>query len=203
MILSRTLQWSNLLGILALAGLCAWQWQANRAAQLDASGLDQLRLVHEAKLTEQDKTLSGLRADLESLQSRLAKAAQERDTAQASLRQAASERDSLSAANAKQKALLAAQIDQFQKELDAWQAAVAARDAELKKAGDLIEKIAKERNADIERSNALVKQYNLLAKERDAAVIKFNDLAAKYNALAKQVEAENARILTGKAAEKQ
>jgi len=56
----------------------------------------------------------------------------------------------------------AAEGKQLKSALDKWMAAVAARDAALKQAGD---------------------QIRRLSSERNDAVQKFNDLAGKYNAL--------------------
>jgi chromosome segregation ATPase len=67
--------------------------------------------------------------------------------------------------------LLLAQRDQLTAALNTWKAAVAARDAALKQAGEDIQKIADERNE---------------------AVRRFNDLADKYNAVVKEINGERA-----------
>ncbi len=191
--MTRILSILNLLGVLILAGLCAVQWQANRQASLLASDLETTRQTQSAKITEQTQAIDGQKADLDQLRLRLAETTTERDTAQAQLKTTTIQRDALAGADQKNKALLAAQTDQFQKELDQWQAAVKARDEALAKAHATVKQLADDRNATVEKFNALAKQCNQLGLDRNAAVEKFNGLVAKYNALAKQVEEANAK----------
>ncbi len=191
--MNRLLQILNLLGVLVLAGLCAAQWQTNRTINAQAETLETTRLAQQAQLTEQAQQIKGQQADLEQLRLRLTAATGERDTAQAQLKSTTTERDTLAASDQKNKAQLALQADQFQKELDQWQAAVKARDEALAKANAALKQLAADRNATVEKYNDLAKQCNQLGLDRNAAVQKFNDLVAKYNALVKQVEDANAK----------
>ncbi len=137
----------NFVGVAALCVLCCVQWQANSRLEANVERLDQTRIEQSAKIAEQDITLKDDAADLEDLRQRLSMSESE-------LKTTIADRDRFAAED---KLLKAA--------LDKWIAAVKERDAAIKQAGDVIQKLVGERND---------------------AIAKFNDLADKYNALVKQ-----------------
>lgn len=138
----------NFLGVAALCVLCAAQWQTNSRLEDNVMRLDQTRIEQSTKIADQERTLKDDAADLDDLRLRLSMSESELKTTLA-------EHDHF-----------AAEARQLKASLDQWIAAVKERDAALKKAGDLIQKLAVERND---------------------AIARFNDLADKYNALVKQL----------------
>ena len=134
----------NFLGVAVLCVLCAAQWQTNSRLENSVEQLDKTRIEQSAKIAEQTITLKDDAADLSDLRQRL-------PMSESELKNAVTERDHF-----------AAESKQLKTALDKWMAAVAARDAALRQAGDQIQKLSTERND---------------------AVRKFNDLAGKYNAL--------------------
>lgn len=137
----------NFLGVITLCVLCSVQWQTDSRLENNVQQLDQTRIEQSAKIAEQDQTLKDDAADLDDLRQRLS-------LSESELRKTISERDHF-----------AAEGRQLKSALDNWIAAVKERDAAIKQAGDLIQKLAGERND---------------------AIAKFNDLADKYNAFVKQ-----------------
>ena len=137
----------NFLGVAILCLLCSIQWKTNSRLEENVERLDQTRIEQSAKIAEQDRTLKDDAADLEDLRQRLS-------FSESELKTAISERDRF-----------AAESRQLKAALDKWIVAVKERDAAIKQAGNLIQKLAAERND---------------------AITKFNELADKYNALVKQ-----------------
>ena len=137
----------NFLGVVAMGVLSCAQWQTNSRLEANVQRLDQTRIEQSARIAAQEQTLKDNAADLDDLRQRLS-------MSESALQTTIAQRDRFAAEG---KLLRAA--------LDKWIAAVKERDAALKQAGDLIQKLAAERND---------------------AILKFNDLADKYNALVKQ-----------------
>jgi septal ring factor EnvC (AmiA/AmiB activator) len=137
----------NFLGVAAMGVLCCAQWQTNDRLENSVQRLDQTRIEQSAKIADQERTLKDDAADLDDLRQRLSMSESELQTTIA------------------QRDHFAVEDKQLKAALDKWIAAVKERDAALQKAGDLIQKLAAERND---------------------AIVKFNDLADKYNALVKK-----------------
>jgi chromosome segregation ATPase len=156
--MSRALTWINLLGVLVLAALCALQWRTNRALNLDVNSLEQTRLEQTARLSEQDKTLRGLQADLERFREQLGSTTLSQKDAETKLR--ASERLA---------AQLSSERDQLKASIAEWTAAVAARDSRLADANTLITDLSAQLNDTVAKYNALVSSHNDLVKQLDAA----------------------------------
>ncbi|MGD1278063.1 MAG: hypothetical protein ABR964_12695 [Tepidisphaeraceae bacterium] len=137
----------NFLGVLAVAVLCAAQWQTNSRLSLRAGDLEKIRQQQTAKLSEQEKSLKDDAADLDDLRRRL-------ELSESDL-----------ADTHKKLELSNAQCDQLKNTLTQWQRAVADRDAALKQAGQQIQKIAAERNDAVQKFNDLADKYNTLVKD--------------------------------------
>jgi uncharacterized coiled-coil DUF342 family protein len=166
--MTRLLTILNLVGVLALAGLCAQQWKVNREVNQEAIASEQIRIAQVAKLAEQERTIAGYIADLEELRGRLAST----ETALTETGEKLADKTVALNHVTTEKDELSAERDELKKALEGWIAAVAARDAALKRANEEIDKVVADRND---------------------AVVKFNDLAKKYNALVKEVNEERAR----------
>jgi septal ring factor EnvC (AmiA/AmiB activator) len=136
--MNRMLQWFNLLGVAALAGLCVVQWSVNRRVNLEAAALEQTRISQAAKIAEQDKTIHDQAADLDDFRQRL-------ELSETELT------DTLMKLN-----VVRADRDRLKSELDKWVAAVAQRDQTIKQAVVDIQKLVAERDDLVKKYNALV-----------------------------------------------
>jgi septal ring factor EnvC (AmiA/AmiB activator) len=135
--MNRFIEYLNLFGIVALALLCAAQWQTNSRLNHNAERLERARIEQAAKITEQDTSLKQTTTDLDDSRQRLS-------IAESALKDA--------------KAILAAitiERDQLKANLQKWATAVAVRD-------DAIRKLSAERNDAIQKFNDLANKYNAM-----------------------------------------
>ena len=153
--MSRFLQILNLLGILALALLCSAQWRANRALNLDIIDREKQRLQRVAQIDEQAKSIKGYTADLDDFRQRIT-------LSEAALKESEQKYHDL----AGQRDELAVERDQLKSSLDKFTAAVAERDAALKKAGEQIVSLSADRNDAIDKFNDLCRSTMRLWKRR-------------------------------------
>lgn len=161
----RYLVYVNLLGVVGLAALCGFQWEANRKANLLAESLDKTRQEQDNQIMRQKREIAGYAEDLHEAQDHIAtlrdqrdKATAERNSAAAARDQAIAERDQLKAEQEQSKEILAK-----------WVSAVTQRDDVIKKAFARIEDLAKERNDKITELNNVIVKYNALAKQTTKA----------------------------------
>jgi septal ring factor EnvC (AmiA/AmiB activator) len=136
--MNRIIQYLNLFGVLALAVLCAAQWQTNGQLNGDVNRLDKTRIDQAAKIADQDATLKQTTADLDDSRQRLSISESDLKDATAKL------------------AAITAERDQLKANLQKWVAAVAARD-------DAIRKLSSDRDEAVKKYNDLVGKYNALA----------------------------------------
>jgi septal ring factor EnvC (AmiA/AmiB activator) len=146
--MNRVLQWINLLGVLALAGLCAVQWSVNRRLNLTTQALERTRIEHEAKIAEQAKTIRNQAADLDEFRTRVRLSEDALADAEKKLQAMQSERDQLAAS------------------LEQWKAAVTQRDIVIKQAAAEIQKALDERDAAVKQFNDLATKYNAMVKDK-------------------------------------
>jgi DNA repair exonuclease SbcCD ATPase subunit len=151
----------NLVGVLGLATLCGFQWEANRQANLLAENLDKTRQEQDNQITRQKREIAGYAEDLRAAQAQIVtlrderdKAAAQRDSAAAARDQAIAQRDQLKAEN-----------DRSNEVLAKWMTAVTQRDEAIKKAVAEIQELAKERNDKITELNDVIGKYNELVKQ--------------------------------------
>jgi chromosome segregation ATPase len=168
--MNRTLTWLNLAGVAALAGLCALQWRANRALNLEINGLQRASLVQSGRLAEQERQLRDLASDLEGFRAQLGRA-------HAQLRETAEKRRTAEAEAAR----LTVERDGLKESLAAWTEAVRVRDERIAEANARIRETG-------ERLRDAVEKFNELAARHRERTEQFNELAARYNALARQAE---------------
>ncbi len=160
--MSRWLPTLNLLGVVALAVICALQWQRDRALNLELNGSEKARWQQQTKIAEQEKQLGGLTDDLALLKERLSGTKAENDEARQKLRQLEQENQSLVVAR-----------DRLQESLARWTNAVAVRDQRLAEANESI-RVANERT-------------RTLGEQLNASILKFNELATNYNAVVEEL----------------
>jgi chromosome segregation ATPase len=162
----RLLQYFNVIGVLALAVLCAVQWQVNRKLNLEINSLTGANFQQQAKIADQAETIKQDAADLDELRSRLEI---DEATVRSDLEKIETLQHKLTVSGLDRRQL-ALERDALKSVLDKWKAAVAQRDAVLKDADGRLKQLIDDRNA---------------------AVMKFNDLARKYNDLVKEMDKKN------------
>jgi chromosome segregation ATPase len=147
--MNRHLDKLNLTGILLLAALCAFQWRANRALNLQTAQLRQQQTTQAATIAEHAKTIQGQAADLDFFRAQLASAK-------------TAEKEYLAKIGETHTALgrAAAERDQFQKALTDWKAAVKARDQQITQANSNILELIQARDQAITRYNDLAQKHN-------------------------------------------
>jgi multidrug efflux pump subunit AcrA (membrane-fusion protein) len=152
--MNRVLTFANLIGVLALAGLCFFQWHTGSAMGEENYRLTKSEYGLTEKVSDQQKSLSEDASELQNLRDQLSAA------------QASAKADEAKLASAtEENKQLAAQRTQLKASLDQWVSAVAARDAAIKQAGAQVQKISTERNEVQLRLNDLITKYNQLAKQ--------------------------------------
>lgn len=155
--MSRFLHWFNLLGVLALLGLCLVQWQNNRRLQVELIQAAQARREQESRLEQHLKTNEGQAQHVSRLQGHLSRLTGE-------LEQTASQL----AETRRQARQSAAQCGQLKSSVTNWAAAVAARDTQLRQSAAQLEELAEARNAAVRQFNDLVERYHQLATNFEA-----------------------------------
>ena len=165
--MNRLLQIINFVGVLALAGLCAYQWKDNGRLHEEMDRLDRTRQEQAAKIADQEKTIAGNVTDLETARDNLSKSEASAKETQGKLSAEVAANKQLTTARDQ----LTTERDQLKAAISQWSAAVSQRDDALKQAG--------------------VQMQKLLA-DRNEAVGKFNDLASKYNGVVKELNARGA-----------
>lgn len=154
--MSRRLAHFNLVGVVALAVLCGWQWRENRRVHLELSASLTARHALEAKAKEQEGTIRGVTSDLDGFRERLAAALAARKEA-----------ERLGNALASTNSALVAERDQLRAAAGEWTRAVADRDRMLREADDALRRLLAERDA-------VVGKYNALAEAHNQAVARLN-----------------------------
>ena len=147
------LKYVNLVGVVALAALCVFQWVRDRRLNLEIKRLYQVRLELSAKIDDQSNQLRELNEDLNQLKLSLAT---ERD-----LRSQTEKKLASSEAAGEQ---LARERDQLKVAISNWANAVALRDERMKEANARIELLAADLNTSIRKYNELVTNYNAVVK---------------------------------------
>lgn len=166
--MNRGLVLANLVGAIALAILCGFQWQTNRAVNLEIHDLEKSRQTQQTMLDERDRAIKGCTADLDSFRARVSSAttelaqtaAKSTDTERA-VAQAAHERDTLKANVAE------------------WTKAMAARDHELQAASAQLRALATERNDVVAKFNSLGEKYNQIVQTLNERTRQYNELVEK------------------------
>ncbi len=170
----KRLGWINLLGVLALAALCAVQWQRDRRLNLEINLLERGRLAQQEKISEQEKAAAGISADLARFKEQFKEAHTDANDARKTIRELEQKHDQFARERA-----------QLKMSVTNWSAAVTARDKSLKEANEHL------RDTTV-RLNESILKFNELASNYNASVQRFNDLATNYNSVVTQLNAVRA-----------
>ena len=172
----KHLRWINLFGVLVLASLCVVQWQRDRRLNLEINRLERERQVQQEKISEQEKSASGLNADLARFKDQFKQAHAQVNEARTAIRKLEEENSQL-----------VRDREQLKVNVTNWAAAVAARDESLRQANEQARDTASRLNGSILKFNELASNYN-------ASIKRFNDLATNYNSVVTQLnEARGAK----------
>jgi len=152
--MNRALTWINLVGVLVLAGLCVFQWRANRGLNLQVNDLEATRFAQAAQIDEQTKKLGGLTADLERFREQLGSTSLSLKDTKEKLR-----------ASEHLAAQLASERDQLKDAIACWTAAVASRDRRLTEANTRISDLGAQLHDAVTKYNALVATHNTLVQQ--------------------------------------
>ncbi len=168
--MSRTLTWLNLVGVAALAVLCAFQWRANRALNLDVNALQKTGYAQTARIAEQDQALAGLAADLDGFRAQISRAHAEL-------------RDLAGKLHASEEAVahLGAERDHLKDSLARWTEAVQVRDARIAEANDRIRDLGGRLKDAVEKFNDLATRYNERTQQLNELTTRFNTVVEQLN----------------------
>ena len=165
----KRLGWINLLGVLALAVLCAVQWQRDRRLNLEINLLERGRLAQQEKISEQEKAAAGVSADLARFKEQFKEAHTDANDARKAVRDFEQKHEQI-----------IRERDQLRMSVTNWSAAVTARDESLKQANERL------RDTTL-RLNESILKFNELASNYQTSVQRFNDLATNYNSVVTQL----------------
>jgi chromosome segregation ATPase len=171
--MTRGLQIVNFAGVVILAAVCVGQWKINRNVNLEANRLEKTRIEQQQRIEEQDKTIKGCMADLDTFREQI-------QTLSRSLKET-----EVKAAELEMKlARTEADREQLKENVARWAEAVQLRDEELTRAREQIEKLAEDRNGAVEKFNELAEKYNSTVQDLNQRGEEFNALVERYNKLA-------------------
>jgi chromosome segregation ATPase len=164
----KRLGWINLFGVVALAALCAVQWQRDRHLNLEVNRLEKERQIHQEKISEQQKAASGLSADLARFKEQFKEAHADASGTRSTLRKVEQEN-----------AQLTRERDQLKASVTNWAAAVTVRDQTIREVNDRLRDTTA-------RLNDSVRKFNDLATNYNASIKRFSELATNYNSVVTQ-----------------
>jgi chromosome segregation ATPase len=176
----RALHIFNLIGVLALAALCVFQWRINRDLNLRTNGLEKTRLEQTARIEEQDKQIKGQAADLDAFREHLQRATADLKSAESNL-----------VVSRHQALQLTSERDQLKGSISEWSKAVAQRDEQLTRASEQLNKLADDRNDAVAKFNDLAAKHNTIVEDLNSRTREFNSLVDRYSALAKSSSQTN------------
>ncbi len=159
--MNRGLQFFNLFGVLALAVLCAVQWQSNRQLNLETNQLEKTRQTQQQKISEQEEAARGLTEDLSRFKEQVKAQHEDLDDAKKKLRE-----------TERAVAGLTAERNELRESVTNWVNAVAQRDALVKEANGRILELSTNLNASIQKFNELATNYNKTVQELNEAYAK-------------------------------
>lgn len=149
----------NLCGVLLLSALCVVQWrEQGRLAHRIAALETERSLLGQGK-KEAEKALEGVKTDVEEFRTQIKEAHSDRETA-----------DKRHAVAVSEVLALKAELEQLNATVGEWKAAVAARDSMIQGMRQLLDETVRERNAMIEKFNAVGRSQNDAVQRLNSAL---------------------------------
>ena len=155
--MNRRLQYLNLLGVLALAALCVFQWRTDGRLNREINRLEKTRIDHARKIGEQEQALKGANDDLNLFKEQFSRAQADLNDARRKLDE--TERENLQLNSA---------CVQLRESITNWANAVAERDTRLAEANQRINELADRLNESIRKYNELASNYNGVVEDLNA-----------------------------------
>ena len=152
--MTRLIQVANLIGVLALTALCAWQWLHNRSLNVAFNDTERARLQLVEKVEQQAKDLQGKAADLDDLRERLLQTNNQLKETAEKLGQ-----------TERRLVQLEAEREQLKASITNWVQAVAVRDEQIQKGNTQLKELMADRNQVVEKFNELAERHGKLVKD--------------------------------------
>lgn len=145
----RLLQHLNLAGVLALAVLCGFQWQANRRSELHGIRMDAVRMELASRVGDLQRLLTNSVSDVEVFRNQITGSNTEIRELKQQLETSERRKDHLELESV-----------QLRSSLSNWMAAVAIRDERIRDSTDRLNRLASGQREAVAKINELVGQYN-------------------------------------------
>lgn len=166
--------------LIAIGVVTLFQWNVERQARQKINSLQRTTAAHEAKISEQDETIKGANEDLDRFRTQVADLKNQNDSQVVEIRDQKAKLFQLDEA----KTNLTKQTESLRQALDAFKAALASRDENIKTLLEQREQLyAANKNA-VEKANLAITSFNELNGKYADLVTRYNDLVAKSQAIA-------------------
>lgn len=176
----RQLNRINFVLLLALAVVTVFQWNAEHDARLSINALQRSAALQDRKIAEQDETIRGNNEDLDHFRSQVLELKNQNDAQAVDIRDQRAKLFQLE----ETKTNLARQTESLRQSLDAFKAALASRDDNIKTLLDQREQLYSANKSAVEKTNLAVTAFNDLNAKYADLVTRYNDLVAKTQAAA-------------------
>lgn len=168
----KRLSFINLAGVLALAVLCAAQWQGNRQLNHEIKRLEAIRIDQVEQLERRDTAIDGHLEDIEAFKAQVLKLT---DTLRTTEGQLSTEQY--------KRAQLENEREQLRESVKSWAAAVELRDERIRDNQAQIIELAELQNEAVTSYNTLAGDYNEAVKLLNQRTAAYSELVERWNAL--------------------
>jgi chromosome segregation ATPase len=178
--MTRHLNRINFVLLIVITGITLFQWNIERDARQHINSLQRTAAAHEQKIAEQDETIKGANEDLDRFRIQVTELKTQNDAQVVEIRDQKAKLFQLEELKTSQ----TKQIESLRQALDAFKAAVASRDENIKTLLEQREQLyAVNKNA-VEKANLAINSYNDVNGKYADLVTRYNDLVAKTQAAA-------------------
>lgn len=178
--MTRHLNRINFVLLIVIAGVTLFQWNIERDARQRINSLQRTTAAHEQKIAEQDETIKGANEDLDRFRTQVSELKTQNDAQVIEIREQKAKLFQLEELKTTQ----TKQIESLRQALDAFKAALASRDENIKTLLEQREQLyAVNKNA-VEKANLAINSYNDVNGKYADLVTRYNDLVAKTQAAA-------------------
>jgi len=176
----RNLNRINLVLIVLIGGLCVFQWQVEKNAQANINSLQRTVANHEQKIVEQEENLKGANEDIDRFRVQVTELKALSDDQTVQIRDQKAQVFKLDEA----KTQLTKQSESLRQSLDAYKAAVASRDENIKTLLEQRDQLFSANKNAVEKANLAIASYNEINTKYADLVGRYNDIAARVQAAA-------------------
>ena len=182
----RNLNRINFVLLVILAVVTLFQWKVEREARISINSLQRKTALQDQKIAEQDETIKGNNEDLDHFRAQVLELKTQNDAQAVDIRDQRAKLFQLE----ETKTSLTKQTESLRQSLEAFKAALASRDDNIKTLLDQREQLyAANKNA-VEKANLAITSYNDLNGKYADLVTHYNELVAKSQAAATAKENE-------------